>query len=310
MLTRKKALLIAAELSYGVPADIADATLIQLAELENAPYEGERQQRTRLRQTFGANADVNVGPYATVTATVPLAGSGVVGTPPNYGLLLRACGAAETVAAGVSVTYSPVTDDHESFTVWYVEDGQLQQLPGVRGTLELSAPVGQFPTYKFTLTGLYKRPVVHNTQLAHEISNIVPELPVNKQNTPVFSVHGHQAVGESLTMTMGNTVTYRNQIGHEEVSITDRVSTCAVQIEAPDLGTKNYFQALESHQQEVAAPITLQHGTEPGNTVEFSAPKAQLSSLSRADKNGLVHYNMNVQLLPTVGDDEWTITIK
>lgn len=310
MLTRKKALLIAPESSYGVAADIADATLIELAELENAPYEGERQQRTRLRQTFGGHAEVNVGPYATVTATVPLAGSGAVGTPANYGLLLRACGLSETENVGVSIVYQPVTNDHESFTVWFVEDGQLQQLPGVRGNLEWSTAAAQFPTWKFTLTGLYKRPVAHGSALNQVVGNIAPEIPVNKQNTPVFTVHGHQAVGESLSLNLGNTVEYRNLIGREEVSITDRVSTGSVQIEAPSLATKNYFEAVESHSAVVLAPISLRHGTVPGNIVELNAPKTQLTNITRADAKGIVHYNMTAQFLPDTGDDEFTITLK
>src|SRR5690606_17914639 len=114
MKTRKKALLVALETQYGQPAALADAALMVVSELDSSPYEGDRVTRARLRQTFGAQAEANAAPYTTVTATVPLAGSGAAGTAPSFGLLLRACGMSETINEGAAVVYQPVTDDHES----------------------------------------------------------------------------------------------------------------------------------------------------------------------------------------------------
>lgn len=310
MKTRKKALLVAAESSYGVSPDIATATLLTISELDSSPYEGDRVERTRLREQFGANAEINVAPFATVTATIPLAGSGAAGTAPNFGLLLRACGLSETVSVGTSVAYQPVTDDHESFTVWFVEDGQLQRVPGCRGTVEFSMTAKEFPTMSFTLTGLYQRPEVHAGPLAQTLTDIVDEVAVNKGNTPTFTVHGHAGCGQSLSVNLGNTVGHRHLIGCENVQITDRVATGSVEIEAPDLATKDYFAALESHDTVTLDAITLTHGTLAGNIVEFSAPKTQLSSISRADSEGIVHYQMDVRLIPDAGDDELVITFK
>lgn len=310
MKTRKKALLVAAEASYGVSPDIATATLLTISELDSSPYEGDRVERSRLREQFGANAEINVAPFATVTATIPLAGSGAAGTAPNFGLLLRACGLAETVAAGVSVSYSPVTDDHESFTVWFVEDGQLQKVPGCRGTVEFSNTAKEMPTMQFTLTGLYRRPEVHAGSLAQVLENIVDEIPVNKQNTPGRSVHGHEGCLQSLSITLGNTVTHRHLIGCESVQITERAVTGSVEVEAPDLATKDYFAALESHQTVTLAPVQLTHGTVAGNIVEFDLPKTQLSSISRADSDGIVHYAMDLRAIPDAGDDELSIVFK
>ncbi|GAA3704351.1 hypothetical protein GCM10022421_08960 [Oceanisphaera sediminis] len=310
MKTRKKALLVAAESSYGVSPLISTATLMTVSELDSSPYEGDRVERTRLREQFGAQAEVNVAPFATVTATVPLAGSGAAGTAPNFGLLLRACGLAETVSVGTSVAYQPATDDHESFTVWFVEDGQLQQVPGCRGTVELSLTAKEMPTMQFTLTGLYQRPVVHAGPLAQTLTNIVDEIPVNKGNTTEFTVHGHAGCGQSLSINLGNTVGHRHLIGCENVQITDRVATGSVEVEAPDLATKNYFQALESHETVTLGAIGLTHGTTVGNIVQLAAPKTQLSTISRSDSDGIVHYALDLRLIPDVGDDELTITFK
>lgn len=310
MKTRKKALLVAAEASYGVSPDIATATLLTISELDSSPYEGDRVERTRLREQFGAYAEINVAPFTTVTATIPLAGSGAAGTAPNFGLLLRACGLAETVTAATSVAYTPATDDHESFTIWFVEDGQLQRVPGCRGTVEFALTAKELPTMKFTLTGLYQRPVVHATALAQTLTNIADEIPVNKANTVAFSVHGHAGCGQSLSVNLGNSVTHRHLIGCENVQITERSVAGSVEIEAPDIGTKDYFALLESHEQVTLGEVDLTHGTVAGNIVQFALPKTQLSSISRSDSDGIVHYAMDLRALPTLGDDELTITFK
>ena len=310
MKTRKKALLVAPEDIYGVSPDIATATLMVISELDSSPYEGDRVERTRLREQFGGQAEINVAPYATITATIPLAGSGAAGTAPNFGLLLRACGLSETVVPATEVSYAPVTDDHESFTVWFVEDGQLQQLPGVRGTVEISFKVKELPTLNFTLTGLYKRPVAHAAALAQVVENVADEIPVNHTNTPSFSVHGYTGKLANLAANLGNTVTYRHLVGGEAAEITDRQSTGSLEIEAPDIATKDYFATLESHQAVTLGAITLQHGTTAGNIVTLAAPKAQLATISRSDSDGMVHYQMDARYLPDAGDDELVLTFK
>ncbi|WP_413614753.1 hypothetical protein MRB56_12660 [Halomonas cupida] len=307
MKTRKKALLVALEAQYGKAAQLADASLMVVSELDSSPYEGDRVTRERLRQTFGAQAEANAAPYASVTSTIPLAGSGAAGTAPNFGLLLRACGMSETLKAGTNVVYQPVTDDHESVTVWFIEDGQLQCVPGVRGTFELSMTNKEYPSLAFTLTGLYQRPVTHSGALTNAIGNIADETVVNNYNTSAFKVHGYGVVGQSLSLSLATTVTPDMRIGKEEITITDRVSTGSVQFEAPPLADKNYFAALESHADITLGEVSIVHGRTAGNIVTFTAPKTQLSTLSRTDADGNVHYQMDARFLPDVGDDEFTL---
>lgn len=310
MKTRKKLLLAAPESEYGDGADLASAVLLVCSELDSNPYEGDRVERERLRNHFGAQVEANAAPHATITATVPLAGSGTAGTAPNFGLLLRACGLSETVDSGESVSYQPATDNTESVCLWFVEDGQLQKLPGVRGTVEFTLTVRDYPTMAFTFTGLYKRPEEHTDSISQTVSDVVDEVLVNKQNSPKFTVHGHQGCGQSLSFQLGNEVIYRNLIGCENVRITDRSVTGQVEVEAPDITTKDYFAALESHEEVTLAPIVMEHGKTAGNIVHIEGPKVQLSSLSRNDADGIVHYQMDTRWIADQGDDEIVITFK
>ncbi|SES12569.1 hypothetical protein SAMN04487958_107203 [Vreelandella subterranea] len=313
MKTRKKLLLVAPESEYGAGADLAAAILLVVSELESSPYEGDRVERARIRQTFGAEVEANAAPYTTVTATIPLAGSGTAGTPPNFGLLLRACGMSETIVSDVgseSVTYQPATDEHESACVWFVEDGQLQKVPGARGTIEFSLTAKEYPTMQYTMTGFYQRPEAHTDPVTQTVTDIADELVVNKQNTATFSVHGHEGCGQSMSFSLGNEVVHRALIGCEGVYITDRSVSGQVEIEAPDITTKNYFEAMESHEGVTLGVIELEHGKTAGNIVNIRGPKVQLATLSRNDADGLVHYQMDARYTPDAGDDEIAITFK
>lgn len=307
MQTKKRLLLVAPEPRYGEGAEIADAILMATNELDNNPYEGDRQTRNRQKQTFGATSEINVAPYTTLTATVPLAGSGTPGEPPAFGLLLRACALAEIIEEAKSVTYRPSTDEHESVCLWFVEDGQVQMIPGVRGTVDFNLTAKQDPTQQYTFTGLYKRPVAMTEALAQRVTKLAEEIPVNYQNTPGRNVHGYQGALESLSVSLGNEVVPRNKPGREDVVITDRNVTGQVDIEAPQLAVKDYFQAVESHQKVTRDVVSIKHGIQAGNIVAIEGTKVQLSTLTRSDNSGTGHYQFNTIYTEDAGDDEIAI---
>ncbi|MES1927541.1 hypothetical protein [Salinisphaera sp. T31B1] len=309
MLTRKRIVLPKIETTYGEDASPDGASrVITTSDFSWTPYQGDTQTRDRLTDTFGARAEVNVGPNTSLQFSVPLAGSGEAGTPPVFGPLLRACGMSETIADGESVTYQPVTDATESVTLYYNMDGVLQAMVGTRGTFVLNANGGAFPTLQFTLTSFYKRPV---TQAAPTLSDIeqADEIPVNKQNT-VGSVHGHAACMSGMTVTQGNSVNYFNRINCESIEITDRETTGSVTIDAVRPDVQDYFAAMESHEGVILAPVSMTHGKTAGNIVEVSGSKVQLSGLSMGDDNGRAQYEMTTRYIRDQGDDEFTLVFK
>ena len=309
MLTRKRLILVKTETTYGTDPTPDASDRIYVAELDPGIYEGDSQTRNRIRPELGAQAQINTAPYATIAITAPLAGSGEAGTAPVFGALLRACGLSETVTAGTDVVYQPVSEDFESCTIYYLQDGQQQKITGARGTVTLNAQRGQFPTLQFQMTGLYHRPETASAVTTSALTQ-ADEIPVNKQNTPIFTVHGHAGCGESLSLDLGNEVVHRNLIGCENVRIANREATGQVDIEAPDLATKDYFAAVESHEAVTTDAMAFEHGTVAGNIITVAAPRVQLSSISSQDSDGLVHYQMGARFLPDAGDDELTLTFK
>ena len=214
------------------------------------------------------------------------------------------------IDSGTDVRYLPATENHETVTVYFVEDGQLQCVPGCKGTGEFTFAAKQFPTMQATLTGFYQRPVAHTTALTQTMDNFAGEIPVNKQNTTKFNVHGFENCGQSLSLTIGNEVVHRNLAGCERIEITDRNMTGTIEVEAPLITQKNYFEAMESHSVVNTGAVGFTHGTTAGNIIEFLAPKAQLSTISRSDSDGIVHYSLGARYLADVGDDEAAFIFK
>lgn len=309
---RKRLAVVKIESEYGVPsADMTGATILEVMTLEGGtPYAGNTVERERMRDGFGAFEQVNTGPYVERSVRVPLAGAGTAGEAPAYGPLLRACGLSETAEVGTSVVYQPVSENHESVEMWWVEDGQVQQINGARGTFSITADAGGLPYIQFQMTGLYQK-----TKAGGDASGATPatqakELPVNKLNTTA-TIGSHTACMSSLSLDLGGEVSYRNLINCESVHVSGRQVSGSTNIEAPDLATVDYFAKVESHNGVSLETVTLTHGTAAGNIIELKGDQVQLASISPTDNNGIMHYDLDLRFLPSgANDDDFTLTYK
>lgn len=301
------------ESTYGQgSANMTDATILEVVMLDGGnPYAGSTVERERMRDGLGAFEQVNVGPYVERQIRVPLAGQGTAGEPPAYGMLLRACGLSETIDPGSeTVTYQPVSDGYESCEIWWVEDGQTQHITGVRGTAEIKADSAGLPYIQFNVQGLYEKTAAGADASLATAAVQAKELPINKQNT-VAMIDSHAACMSTISLEIGNEVTYRNLINCESVHITDRSVTGSTNIEAPDIATQDYFAKVESHNGVTLVPVSLTHGSVAGNTIEIAGNQVQLTSISPTDNQGIMHYDIGLRFLPTGSDDnDFTLTFK
>jgi hypothetical protein len=298
------------EVTYGtdpVPTGVANAILTKGAIPQ--PLLGNRVTRDLDRSTWGAQSEINTGPYVTVSFSVEIAGGGAAGTAPKYGPLLLACGMSETTNAGVSVVYAPASTALKSCTIYYYVDGQQHIIKGARGNVSINMQRGQIPTFDFQFTGLYTRPtVVANPALT--LTSFQAPVAVTKTNTPTFSLHSYSAFCEAFTADYGNQIVYRNLIGAETVELTDRNVRGSVTIEAPAIGTKDYFAASEAHAGITLSTVQLVHGTTAGNIVQFDGPKVQLGGPTVGNSDGIVTYTMDTIFTANASNDELVITVK
>ena len=307
---RNVAVLAKQEVTYGtdpVPTGAANAILSKGALPQ--PLQGDRVTRDLDRSTWGAQSEIATGTLVTVNFSCEIAGGGAAGTAPKYGPLLQACGMSETTNAGVSVVYAPASSSLKSVTIYYYIDGQQHIIKGARGNVSVNIARGQIPTFDFTFTGLYTRPTaVANPALT--LTSWQTPVAVTKTNTPTFTLHSFAATCQSLSADFGNQITYRNMIGTETVELTDRNVRGQVMIEAPAVGTKDFFAASEAHAGITLSTMQLIHGTAAGNIVQLDAPKVQLANPTIQNSDGVVMYQMDTIYTPNSANDEFTITVK
>lgn len=309
LLYRKRTILAKIESVYGTdPTPTGAADAIQVRNLTITPLEGDNVERDLVRPYLG-NAGQLVAAYrAAVEFEVEFAGAGAAGDVPKYGPLLRGCAMGETISAGVDVQYKPISASHESVTIYVNVDGVLHELNGARGNVDIAIVAKQIPVLRFRFVGLFV-PVVDAAAPTVSYTGFQTPLTVNDTNTPTFSLHGvASAVMQSLSIDLGNNVIHRSLVNSDSVLITDRKVAGQTLIEATNVATKNWIDAVKTT---ALGALSLEHGTAAGNIVALSSSQVQLISPSYQEADGVAMMQFDLSFIPTsAGNDELTITVK
>ncbi|WP_028303469.1 phage tail tube protein [Oceanospirillum maris] len=310
LLAKKKILLAKIQPDLDVDPVPDGGNAVVTKNLTVSPYEGNTVQRDIDRDALGNDIEFNTAPYVKVTFSVELAASGVAGTAPGWGAIIRACGFSETVAPDTDVVYQPVSEGFEAVALYIPHNGQLHKATAARGTVKFGLSSGGMPEMSFEFTAKWHQPVVAPAPTGLDTSAFVTPLPVNSVNT-ALEIAGYAANAESVDIDIANSVVFRDVINSQQVLITDRAPAGSMTIEAPELATKDFFAASASHSGVTLHPLSVTHGKTPGQIVELSAPKVQLSGISMGDSDGILTYSMNTRLIPSdAGDDEFVLTLK
>ncbi|WP_298235914.1 phage tail tube protein [uncultured Azohydromonas sp.] len=268
-----------------------DAMLVR--NLNFNPLNTEQVKRDHVRPHFGNAGQLVVWGNTTADFEIELAGRGAPGVPPRYNELLRMCSLSETITAGVSVVYAPISDVTESCTLHYLLDGLRHRTTGVRGNLELTWATGQLPSAKVSATGLYVDAEDYALAEAPNYTVWGQALPVNKANT-VVTLFGKSIVIESVSVNMGNTVEYVNRPGQEYVDVTNQESKGTVVFEATSIAYKDWFDAIKRG---LTGAFNLVHGGgQAGKTITFNAPAAYLSNPRYSESKGQLMMTVDMDL--------------
>jgi hypothetical protein len=308
MLNRKRTILAKIEASYGVdPTPTGAANAILVRNLNPRPQEAQTVPRDLVRPYLGNSENLPTAIHAKLDFEVEMAGSGAAGTAPAWGPLLRACAFSETINAGVSVVYAPVSAAMESITLYFNVDGVLHKLFGARGTVSIGLANNQIPVFRFSFTGLYQA-VVDAAAPSVTLTAWQKPLPVNRVNTTGFSLHGFSA-GKlaDLSVDAANEVVFRSLVGGtEEVLITDRKPAGSVLLEAVTVATKDWWTSIKDA---ATGALSITQGTVAGNKVKLDAPAVQLINPQYQDSQGVAMLQAGMVLVPgSSGNDELTIT--
>jgi len=298
LLLRKRLILIETESSYGTDPTPTGADAVLVSDLSITPQSSDVVSRDLIRPYLGASAQLLANTRVECTFSVELAGSGTAGTAPQYGKALKACGLAETIAAGTSVTYDPVSSGFESVTIHYNIDGVRHKMTGCRGTVAITASVGEIPTLDFSFTGIYNAPD-DSALPTPTYSNQADPLLFKNGNTTSFQLLSFAGSLQDFSFELGNEIVYRELIGAtKEVLITNREATGSVSIEAVLMASKDYFASAVN---DAAALGNLQftHGSTAGNIVQFTSSKVDIGDVSYGDSDGIAMLEIPYTCVPT-----------
>ncbi len=305
MFWKQKVLLAKIETVYGTDAaPTGGANAILAIDVKLSPMEGQDVNRNLDLPYFGGQKSIPAELYQKLSFKVEMQAAGSLGVAPGWGPLLRACGVAQVVAAGVSVTYNPISQAQESATIHLGIDGTRYVLRGSRGNAKFMVNAQGVPYIDFEFSGLF--------QLATDVANVAVTLTgfgtpliASKTNTPTFTVGGVALVTKSFMMDMGNQVERRFLINSDSIIITDRAETMEARVEAVPLATLNPF-SLANSQSNVA--IALQHGTVAGSRVALNVAAAQMMRVAGIEQSqNIVEWPLSMAPQPTLGNDQWTL---
>lgn len=294
------------EVTYGTDVGPTGANAIVTRNLNVTPIEGDKLERNLDGASLGNSGSALTNMRTKHDYEVELAGAGAAGTVPAYGVLLRACGFAETINAAIDVQYDPVSGGFESVSEYLDRDGILHNLLGGRGNVTLNVNAGEYPFMKFDMTGFFVPPTAGNIG-APDFSGFQKPEEVNNSNTTSATFFGFAVIMKSLSIDMGNVINYRNLVGQEAVILSDRAPSGTIVIEAPTLAQKDFFAEAANNN---TGALAVAHGTAAGKIIQIDAPKIEIDAPTYSDDNGTLMMSIAFRPLPVAGDDEVKLTIK
>jgi hypothetical protein len=224
---------------------------------------------------------------------------------------------SETVNAGVSVVYAPVTPlggSDISCDIYFNVDGRLHKITGALGTRRRALPAGKKPYFQFHFVGLYNaRPT--SALAALTLTAFQKELAVNNANTTPATLFTFAAKFRRIEIDLGNKLDYRNLPNSEAVRFLDRKATARFVFEGElgrdqglvdldhrrddrrahgDAGHRRRQQGDDRRGERAAARAG--HGDENGVAMDAPGePEALERGQRRADDHGSLGGNNNKQ---------------
>lgn len=310
---RDKIILAKMEAVYGTdPVPTGEANAILMTDVAFQPMEGEDISRNLLTPHMGNQGSLSAGLRAVIAGTTELAGSGSTGVAPAWGVLARCCALAQVVTpdddpGDGTVVYSPVSEAHESATIYFYMGATRQVLSGVRGTGVVNVTAQGIPSIRWTLTGLWNAP---NEQGKPTPSFAAWKKPLvaSKVNTPLFEIDDAARILRSFELNLGNDVQPRLLIGDEGIKVVDKGELLSMTIESVPLST---FDPFAKALTKTPVKVELQHGTQPGGRINILAPTCEMQRPTGFENNqDVLEWPLQLRPIPSdAGGDQFTITL-
>ena len=306
LLDRLVGLAAKAEATAGVDPTVAEATdSILTRNLEVNPFDVELINRNLDRATLGGEGDIIVAKRVGISFEVEVAGPGTAGDVPEYDAVVEGCGFASTNGAS-DHSFDLVSSAFTS--VWLEANRAGTQHIGSygRGNMTLNYQSKDIPFFGFQYTCKYNAPTAVALPTYTTSGFQTPEA-VSNANTVTATLHGTSLIMESLTIDMQNQIEHIDRVGSETIELVNRDIVGTLVVEAPALGTKDWFAAAIARTQGV---LTIDHGDTSGNIVELDCPLVEITNIDYTESQGTLMLEMGLKFIPSAGNDELVLVSK
>lgn len=298
----RQLLLAKQEVTYGVDSTTAATNAIYAEDIQYR-LAGQRVTPNPAKPGVGPVADHTYGEHAEVTFKVPLAGSGVAGTAPKWGPLMKASGWGETLVADTSVTYAlladPLTASTSMTLKWRDGNRRVHLVTGFRASVSFELSAGQRPMLVFSGKGLHTVVSTAGAVLAHADADFTGWLDAKPvaSGTTTFAYGGVSGLGlRELSFQQSDNVKFVDLPEQENVRhLGERVFTGSLKITCPLPSTLN----LETKW--VAGTVdtwSMVHGGTAGNICTVNG-RSQLIDPMYERQDGDDVAGANLKLVPS-----------
>lgn len=310
-LVRRTAILAKVETTYGtdsVPTGSANAILVSNASFE---INYNNVNRDLIRPFLGGTEQLVGTRFVQAQFDVELANSGIAGTAPAWGPLLRACGFAEAaLTTPARVEYTPVSASFTSLSIYYHIDGVRRVMLGAMGTAEIMLNEGERPMFRFTFTGLdggrtaVADPAV--TLTAFRVPQVVSDVNSGDINLGATYSAGALSSGTTypsrgLSINIGNTVSRKALLGGQSVIISGREMTGSANLDLTQAQEVTFMSDIAAN---TTTTLGFAHSTGAGVGILLHAPVVQRIDPSDVEYEGEFLMGLNLRFMPSSGNDE------
>jgi hypothetical protein len=296
------------------PVEASDAVLVRVTNL-SVQIDEKFADRDVLVGAFGASDSLPYARRGTISFSVEIQASGVLGTAPMWGDLLLCSAFSETVTATTRVDYLPASSSLKTGTIWALWNGRLEKFNYASGDVTgMSWEVGKVPTmdYKFmalvsssaagslsapTLTG-FKRPEAVSTAATTKLSIG----PVTYTAGAISG--GTQYNWQSLKISMGNDVQDLALVGQENIAIYGRKPTVEI---VGDFGATAHAAFKADMHAGTTRAFGFIHGSAATLKVGVHAPVGVITEVSDQVNGNVMLDKLKMTLRPSTANDELRI---
>jgi len=304
MLTRKAVVLAKIQPTIGVDSVPTAAENAILCGVPTLKPVYEKVERKFVNQSLSPLGNVHFGELVEVSFDVELKGSGIAGTAPKIGPILRACGLDETVNVATSVKYTPLSTGFEMCTLYVSKDDIMHKILNCMGDIQIVGEAGKYVIVTFTMKGIYVAPTDVSIPTGMYSSVLPPKLL-----SAGLTFGGYSPIATKFEIGLKNEVSRRDSMnaatGVIGVDITGRNPGGSIDPEAVTLATEDFW-ADWYNMIDMAFEVTV--GETAGNICTISAPKTQIDDIGYGDRRGRLTYDMKFNCNRTDGDDEIEFT--